>query len=154
MKKSRCIDLVPALALFCAFAASVLLVLMTGVRVYRAAVDSSERRYTSRTAAEYIRTKARACDQAGALSLLSFGDGDALSFSCDGCDTVIYTFGGQLCELSVPSGDSLPPDAGDAIAPLSSLSAALDNGLLRVECRAADGSAQTVFISLTGGAGK
>ena len=63
------IDVVFALVLFCAFAMSLLLVLMTGARAYRGIRDNMEETYTGRTCLSYIATKLRHYDETGAVSV-------------------------------------------------------------------------------------
>ena len=95
-KATSTIDIIFALALFCAFSASVLLVLMTGVRVYRDSVDAIESRFEERTCISYIVEKIRHFNTRGAVELGVFGDGSAviLSENIEGThyETVIYVY--------------------------------------------------------------
>ena len=64
------------LLLFTLFSLALLGVLLTGAGVYQRLVNRDLSAYTQRTALQYIATKVRQSDQAGALSVASF-DGDS-----------------------------------------------------------------------------
>lgn len=153
-KSSHTIDIVFSLALFCAFAASVLLVLMTGAGVYRGAVKASKQRFEERVCVGYIATKVRYANTLGAVSTEQYGDGQALVLSetIDGVrySTYIYMHNGYVHELFCEAGLGLPPDDSDTrIAAARSLDFEfVQSNLLKVTCVGTGGGIEQMFLSV------
>jgi hypothetical protein len=153
MRRSHTPDLVFALALFCVFAASVLLVLMSGANAYRRIADGLAQHYEERTCLSYIAAKLRHFDTEGAVSLTSFGDGDALLLTqtIEGREygTLIYTHEGTVMELFTELPLAFGPEAGCVVLPAGSLRFSwLSDGLLHVECDGAEGRSAGVSVAL------
>lgn len=119
-KPSHTIHTVFTLALLGAFSACVLLVLMTGARVYKDSVSQAEFMFEKRTCIAYITEKIRHLNSKDAVLIYAFGDGAALSLTESvgqtRYETLIYTYNGKLMELYRESGLSLRPDDGTEIA--------------------------------------
>ncbi len=154
-KASHTIDIVFALALFCAFSASVLLVLMTGVKVYKDSVKAIDLRFEERTSIAYITEKVRHYNAKGCVSIESFGDGSALRLSeeIDGVkyNTLIYTHDGKLMELYHEEGLSFKPEDGMVIVPMDKLSFSWQqDSLLHIECGSGVTYTETYLDVLSG----
>lgn len=103
--------------------------------LYASAVDDADRNASQRTALSYLVNQVRRADQEGGVSVVSFGDGDALLLTEDpsgGNDYVtwIYCYNGSLMELYAEQNSGLGPDAGTAILPCRSLAILRDDGCL------------------------
>jgi hypothetical protein len=153
MKRPHSVDLVFALALLGVFAASMLLALLAGARVYRGVADRLEESYAERSCLSYVAAKLRHADTAGAVSLIPFGDGDALllteTIDGDEYGTVIYLYQGMVRELFTQMPLAFGPETGSEVLPAQSLRFAwLSGNLLRVECRGEGGSTAGVDVAL------
>ena len=73
------IDTVFVLALFCLFAAAVLMVLLAGANAYQQIADNMESQYAERTCLAYLDAKVRHYDEAGMVEVETFADHDALA---------------------------------------------------------------------------
>ena len=140
MRKTRntaSLDLAAALLLFCVYAGCVLLCLMMGANVYRRTVDGIDARFAEQTTLSYLTARVRAFNERGGVRIVQFGDGDALEMTetLDGVEyvTMIYCYGGRLCELYAEAGLDFPPEAGEAVAEAAGLSVEmLDGGLMKL----------------------
>jgi len=146
MRRVHTIDLVFSLTLFCAFAASMLTVLLSGAKIYRAVESRMEEKYEERTCLSYIASKLRHFDAEGAVSLTAFGDSEALLLTqtVDGAEygTVLYTYQGMVMELFTELPLAFGPEAGSPVLPAESLRFTwASDRLLRVECIGSAGSA-------------
>ncbi len=148
------IDILFALALFCAFAASVLLVLMTGAGVYQNTIRVSKERFEERVCVSYIATKIRHTNTLNAVSIKDFGDGKALVLSETIEDipysTYIYTIDGNVRELFCETNLEMPPDESDPrIATVEFLDFEFVKGnLLKVTCTGLGGKTEQLFLSI------
>lgn len=149
------IDVVFVVALLGVFTASVLLTLVFGSRSYSAMKKAADSAYSERTPLSYVTEKLRQGDAAGAVSTGSFGDGQALFIaeSVNGTtyETVIYTYGGSLCELYREKGLELDPAAGEKIIEADGLSLRMSDGLLRFTVAGSDGREYSSWVCLEGG---
>jgi len=169
-------DAVFALLLFCAFAFSVMLVLVLGAGEYKDVRDEIERHYSEDTALDYIAMKSRHYDSSDIFitSWVYASDsetpGAAIDVLCmsetiDGIEYInaLYCRDGYLREIYADSDDLFycrpgytapDPDAdminegGECIVPISSLSVRRIDGtqLVEVTCRGTSGAAASVII--------
>lgn len=131
-KTSKITDLLSLMG-FGLFAVCVILVLLTGAKVYRNLVDSGSRSYESRTAVQYIATRVR---QTESVSVEEF-DGCCALVGTEEIDgeiylTRVYCYDGYLRELFSAEDAWLQADAGEKILPVESAGFALEDGLLTV----------------------
>lgn len=147
------IDVVFALVLFCVFAMSLLLVLLTGAKAYRGVRDNMEEQYAERTCISYIAAKVRHYDECGAVRVETFDGVPALCLteSVDGVEyvTYLYYYEGYVCELFTDPELVLHAQDGMRIMEAASLSisqAAED--LLVVSCAGMDGDSVEVMLYL------
>lgn len=119
------IDLLFTLALFCVFAASALMVVLIGARVYQNTVRQMNANFDGRASVAYVTNKIHQNDRADSISLIDLDEGItglALDYEVDGItyQTVIYHYDGALREIPVEKGDEFPLDSGQAIVQVSS----------------------------------
>lgn len=111
--------------LFCLFAASLMLILVSGAGVYQRVVNAMGTNYDSRTATTYVFNKVHHADNGDSVSLGSFGDGDALLLmeeidNIKYC-TYIYCYDGKLMELFSRYDQQIDPEYGTPIMDIRSL---------------------------------
>ena len=103
------VDLLFTISLFCVFAASALLLVLTGVRVYR----STAQRLA------YVTEKVRQHDAEGRVSLTEIDGLTAIMLTDQAGDdiyeTYIYSDGDYVCELLVRQGTTLSSDMGQQV---------------------------------------
>lgn len=113
------VDLLFTISLFCVFAASALLLVLTGVRVYRSTAQRLEGTYSARTALAYVTEKVRQHDAEGRVSLTEIDGLTAIMLTDQAGDdiyeTYIYSDGDYVCELLVRQGTTLSSDMGQQI---------------------------------------
>lgn len=138
------------LLLFGVFAVCVLIVLLTGARAYRGLTDRDRTAYDRRTCVQYIATKVRQGDAAGAVTVEPFGDTVALRLNDSeaGCVTRLYCFDGWLMELYAFADGELEPQNGERIMPLEGLELSLEDGLLTAELQMGGGVTDRLRLSL------
>lgn len=134
MKRSSKITDLLALVVFAVFAVCVLVVLLTGAKVYQNLVRSGGESYAARTAVQYIATRVR---QAENVCVEDFDGCDALVLreEIDGeCYvTRVYCHEGHIRELFSPEDAALSPEDGEPVLEAESLSFSLEDGLLTVQ---------------------
>lgn len=134
--KEKCTKItdVLALAVFAVFGLCVLLVLLSGAKVYRQLINRGETGFNQRTAAQYVTMRVR---QAESVSVADFEGCEALVIPemVDGevYLTQVYCYDGYLCELFCAENAALSPGDGEKILPADTLEAAIEGELLTVE---------------------
>ena len=135
-----------ALVVFAVFAVCVLMVLLSGAKVYRRLADRGEAAFESRTAVQYVTTRVR---QAQTVTVTDFGGCTVLEIpeTVDGERylTRVYCCDGYLRELFCAKDATLAPQDGEKILPATELQAQIEGSLLLVWI---DG--QQLFFDLTG----
>lgn len=143
---------ITVLLVFAAFMVSVLLVLLTGADVVQRLTERNQSGYDRRTAVQYIATRIRQADDAGMLSVRSFGDGDALvaAEDIDGVtyETLVYCHDGYLREMFVEAGMEADAEFGEKILPMTMLRVDDRGSVLCAELQFADGQQETVILHL------
>lgn len=123
-----------ALLVFALFGLCLLLVLLTGARVYRGLVLRGEEQTAQRTARDYVITRVR---QSEGLRVEDFGGCDALvaEETLEGkvYQTRVYCYEGWLMELFCAEGVEVSPAEGERLLELSGLTLSLEGDLLRVQ---------------------
>lgn len=150
-------DTLMALILFGVFAACVLAVLLTGARAYQRLTGRDQSAFDRRTAIQYIATRVRQSDTAGAITVEDF---DGVTCLCISQDydlntyvTRVYCHDGYLRELFCSPEDELGLDAGEPVLEAQAVDFALKDGLLTVTATLADGTGDSLHISLRSGEG-
>ena len=144
-KNTKTTDIL-ALLVFAVFALCLLLVLLTGAKVYRSLTERAEASFESRTAVRYVTMRVR---QAEAVAVEDFDGCMALVLPerIDGerYVTRVYCHDGYIRELFCGENAALTKDAGEKIIPAVGLEFSLSGQLLTVRL---DG--QTLYLDLTG----
>jgi len=152
-ERSHTIDVVFVLAVACAFAASILMVLMLGVSIYGNIQQSSDEGFHERVCLSYITAKVHSNDRADGVRAGDFEGVSALfleeDFYGDTFNTIIYAHDGWLRELFIEKDLDLPLESGTPILEVDAVSfeAVLPN-LLSVEFTDSDGNSGKAFVSL------
>lgn len=144
-KRSKLTDLL-ALTVFAVFALCVLLVLLSGAKVYRGLVQRGEENFAARTAARYVTMRVR---QARTVTVGDFEGCEALVIpeKVDGATylTRLYVYDGHIRELYCAENAALSPADGEKILPADSLHVDLEGSLLTMTV---DG--QALYLDLSG----
>lgn len=148
------IDGLAALLLFGVFAACVLMVLLTGADAYRRLTQRDQAAYDRRTCTQYITTRVRQSDRAGAIQIVNFGDGDALLLDADeSYATWLYCRDGWLMELYCYAEEPLEPEDGEKLLETAGMELSLEEALLTVRLTTPRGEEDTLLLSLRGEGG-
>ena len=139
------------LVLFGVFAICILSVLLTGAGAYKRLVDRQQASYGERTVPQYIATKVRQADEAGAVSIGDFCGVEALELTelpDKEYVTRIYCYDGYLRELFSTATGSFEPDAGEKILEAQQADFALEDGCLSVTVTGTDGKKTEIKLTL------
>ncbi len=146
-----------ALLLFGVFAVCLLIVLLTGADSYQGLTQRDRVSDNRRVCAQYLVTRVRQSDAAGAVAAGQFGGGDALllSQSIDGQEYVtwIYVNDGYLMELFSAPDSGMAPEDGEKLMAAQALSVSLTDGLLELSVTPEQGAAVELVLSLRSGEG-
>ncbi len=124
---------------FALFAASILLVLMYGIKIYRECVTRDNEAFTTRTVSQYLVTKIRYADENGAVSVGSFSDEykDLQTlfikekFDNESYITRVYCLDGFIMELFSEESENVNPYDGNEVTLCKALSLSSENDLIR-----------------------
>ncbi|MDR3278548.1 MAG: DUF4860 domain-containing protein [Oscillospiraceae bacterium] len=146
-------DAVFALILFCAFALSMLMVLMTGAVAYQDVRDAVENHYSEDTCISYIAMKVRHYDDASGSFELRDLDGVPALYMTESVGggeyfTAIYFYDGYVKELYAESGYEFAPGDGADVLAAEALSFEVSDRLLHVSCVGTGGNAADIYLSL------
>lgn len=143
-----------ALLTFAVFTLCLLLVLLSGAKVYRRLAADGARQYTCRTAAQYLTTRVR---QADSLQVENFAGTDALVFpeTVNGRAylTRVYCYDGNLRELFTAREGTFSPEDGEILFPAQALSLTLEKDCLQVVITLPDEKQQSLILYLPAGKG-
>lgn len=146
-----------ALLLFGVFAVCLLIVLLTGADSYQGLTQRDRASDNRRVCAQYLTTRVRQADAAGAVTAGQFGGGDALLLTQDidgeAYVTRIYVSGGYLMELFSAADSELSPEDGEKLMAAQALSASLSGGMLELSVTPEDGRPVELTLSLRSGEG-
>ena len=144
-------DMVFTLGLFCVFTASMFLLVMIGIQVYRATVSHMQDTYSTRTVISYVAEKVRQHDVTGGVELTTVEDRTALrlldELGGQVYETYIYSDGDYLCELTVRAGTEADLSMGERILEVQGFSIS-DAGGGFFELSADDSGGGTVHFLL------
>ncbi|MCL2627779.1 MAG: DUF4860 domain-containing protein [Oscillospiraceae bacterium] len=124
--KSKHIDTIFVMVVFCIFAVSVLIVLTLSAGIYQRMTDISRDRDDERTILSYIWTKTKSADDAGMIHIGDFNGVSALFYDEIINDTLyrtaIYVYDGWVRELFSNPAAGLAPQDGARLIKLDNLS--------------------------------
>ena len=137
------------LLVFAAFMISVLMILLTGANLVQGITQRDQRSHDQRTIVQYLTTRVRQADRAGAVSITSSG---ALvlreEFTGTDYETIIYAHEGYLREMFCEAGYSLAPEFGEEILPVTDFRASYGNQILSLTFEMPDGTEGSVNLRL------
>lgn len=143
------------LVLFGIFALCVLAVLLHGARVYQQLTVRGQDSYNERTAAQYIVTRVRQADAAGAVAVGTLGTAEALELTetigGERYITRVYCYDGYIRELFSAASHDFQPADGQCILPAQALDFSLEDGFLTAGITREDGEYLQVGVSLRSG---
>lgn len=156
MKKTggaHTIDIIFILVLFCVFAVSVLMVLLTGAGAYKDIAQLMENHYEERTVLSYLEAKVHHYDRDGAIQVVDYQGSDALAMAeeIDGRQyiTLVYFYDGAVRELFYEAGIVLEPEAGQLIMAAQDFQAnQLSDDFIHLTCTGASGEKNELFLSI------
>lgn len=150
------IDFLFPIALFFVFSATALFSLLLAANIYQGIVTDSENRFQQETSLSYLTTKIRQNDEGGSQNIyISHFDGyDALaieqSYENVAYITYIYEAEGELKELFLQKGAKASAKSGTTIMEVKNLDMEeIADGLFQFVCTTADGSTDSVIVSLS-----
>lgn len=148
-------NVLAALLLFGIFAVCVLAVLLTGAQAYQRLTRRDRAAFDRRSCVQYVATKVRQSDRVGAVRVVGFGDGDALLLGADEpYATWLYCRDGWLMELYCYVDEPLAPEEGERLLEAAEMELSLKDGLLTVRIASAQGTEDTLLLSLRSGEGE
>ena len=151
------IDRVLLLLLFAVFAATILLVLVSGADIVQRMTVRDQSSFEQRTAVQYLTARVRQADREENMTVENFGGCDAIVFYeyVDGIpyETKVYCWDGYLRELFQEAGMEAEPSWGEAVLPACGLEISLDGQVLRMEVQLPDGGQDVVILQLRSGEG-
>ena len=143
------IDSLASLLLFGVFATCILAVLLTGAEAYHRLTQRDQAAFDRRSCIQYIVAKVRQSDRAGAVRVTDFGGSDALLLGADEpCATWLYCRDGWLTELYCYTDEPLEPGSGERLLEAKHMELELDHGLLTIRITDAEGTEDTLLLSL------
>ncbi|MBE6972352.1 MAG: DUF4860 domain-containing protein [Ruminococcaceae bacterium] len=133
----RSVSGLAALLLLGVFGASILLVLLTGANLYQMMIQRGRQTGDDRIRTQFIATSVRQAPVSGAITVESFGNGDALTIRQEIQGEVyltrIYCYDGWLMQLFAEEDGIFDPQDGETIVPADQMTLSRENDLLRVE---------------------
>lgn len=155
-RTSYSFDMLFAVALFCLFTMTALLLASFGSGVYRRTRDTLDAEQRLRTAVTYIAGKLRS-DETAAVALESEGSVPVLCIEAElggeAYVTRIWFAGGAVYETLTVAGADAPLAGGSEILELDALRFTLENDVLTVEAGAGD-AARSVQLAVNRYAGE
>lgn len=140
------------LVLFAVFALCILAVLLTGAGAYGRLVERQQAAYTERTVPQYIATKVRQADKAGAVRIGDFCGVESLEFTNDYSGEVyitrIYCYDGYLRELFATAEGNFKPEDGEKIIAAEQVDFSMADGCLNIGLTSVDGEVTEQILSL------
>jgi len=123
--------------LICLFALLSVLNVAVGIQAYEQIIQNTESNTQLRTSISYTANKIRAHDGLGKIESKQEGDIDTLALyqNIEGDDyiTYIYCYDGMLYELFTSADTGFDPEQGEALIPLGSFCATVEeNGIAQV----------------------
>ena len=101
---------------------------------------------------QYSATRVRQADHAGGIAVEDFGGTDALILGADETYAArVYCYDGWLMELYCLAEEPMEPQDGQKIMEARALELSLEDGLLEASLTAADGTEDTLRLSLRSG---
>ena len=123
-------------ALLGLFAIFSTVMVLFGMKVYRATTERAGVHNASRVASAYLRSMLRSGDEAQAVCLETLDGVDTLTlmteYDGDKFATRIYAWDGMLCEWFTEAAEPFSPEDGESICEAEAMTVSAEDGLLTV----------------------
>ena len=140
------------LLVFTVFAASVLLVLLTGADTVQKLNERDQSSYERRTVVQYITTRIRQGDRRDMIEVREIGDTSVLAIKqqIEGVDyeTLVYCCDGYLCELFTEAGLDMDLEFGEWILPIQDIRFTDEGTQIRADITMNDGAKRELVLAL------
>lgn len=150
--RSRSVQTLCVLLVYCLFAVCSLLLILTGAAGYRNISRKMDGDDQLRASLSYVANKVRAGDEAGGISLEKSGDTDVLAISAeydgDGYVTCLYWYDGALMEQFLKEKDPFLPADGEKVTSLKQFSITRRGGVLTLSATADTGRQASMTVCL------
>ncbi|QOX63386.1 DUF4860 domain-containing protein [Anoxybacterium hadale] len=151
-KEHVSLDFLFILALLCLFSFGSLMAVVMGANTYMKIKDASDSAFELRTPLSYISMKVRQHDEINSVAVVQKeGINTLVLEGLDGeelCQTWIYEYQGNLCEVYLEKDTAFKLEDGMAILPSHGLTLEMLNGILTVEAEDHNGKTQRLTLSL------
>ena len=151
------LDFLFILVLLCLFSFGSLMAVVMGANTYMKIKDASDSSFELRTPLSYIGMKVRQHDENNSISVIQKDGTNALVLqTLDGdelCETWIYEYEGNLCEVYLEKGTAFDLEDGMAILPSRGLKFEMSEGQLTIKAEDHNEKKQTLTLSLRTGQG-
>ncbi len=146
------VDLLFILLVFSLFTATVLAVILLGIKIYRNTLSSMDNNYTTRISYSYIAEKIRQNDVAGSITCGSVDGTDALVMTTlvgeKEYATYIYAYDGYIKELLISTENDPDLESGTNIIKGEDISFSFLNAtLLEITYTGEEGTTDTFYLS-------
>lgn len=154
-QKNEKISSLAALLLFAVFAVCIMMVLLTGAKVYQRLVRRDQVNYDRRTAVSYLAARIRHADCLEGIRTEHDDGMDVLVITemIEGVlyETRIYCHNGYICELFTFAESTSLPEDGVQVMPAASLEADVQDGYIQIKITDEEGYQQTFAQYLRSG---
>lgn len=155
ISRSSLVNIVTTVILIAVFAIGAMILITTGMTVYKNVVMASNENFELRTSLSYVATKVRQCDEIGKVGMLKYDDINILvlseEYQGDYYDTMIYHRDGALCELTQLRGFEPDFEFGFETMQIDDFETELDGNVLTLKATNAEGVSETLRIVLRSG---
>lgn len=148
-KHSRLLETMPNFFLFFLFAASMLITLLAGAKIYQSVSAVMEEQYTTTTCVNYVSAKVRHYDRAEGISLGMLEDVEALvlwdTYEGETYKTYLYSYEGYLMELFCGEDAAFSPYDGQQILALDGIDFSLEENILTIAYQVGEQNVSSVL---------
>ena len=151
-RETHRIDSIFIMLLFFLFALTAFVLIMIGVRQYKATANAMDYNYEIRTVTSYLREKTRQNSSNSSISIENINGTNALSLKSTIKDNVyntyIYYYDGSLREMYIQDGTSFTLNLGQQIVTISGFDMVkTDDGLIIVTISDSFGGTTDMYLS-------
>lgn len=151
-RETHRIDSIFIMLLFFLFALTAFVLIMIGVRQYKATANAMDYNYEIRTVTSYLREKTRQNSSNSSISIENINDTNALCLKSTIKDNVyntyIYYYDGSLREMYIQDGTSFTLNLGQQIVTISGFDMVkTDDGLIIVTISDSFGGTTDMYLS-------
>ena len=150
--KRNTIGTIVVLAVFTVLAAAVVLLIVSGASVYKRLSEKNNLAYTKRIVSRYLATKIESANSLDEIAVVPFEGTTALCIKEEiaGVDylTLIYSNGGYIRELFVPSDSLAEASSGERITECRKIAFTADGSAIRANAVLRGGESLVLFYNV------